>query len=208
MYGCGCQPDPSEEFTEGRSRMILTFKSLQAFEDWRYNLLLVAPTRGEAKKTVSQGFIRFQLWYDDLYPMIVGFATDDILSISTSLDVIHITNSFGESEYLWISPQNFKALEPIEDCRGEFSVEIENDPAFDERFDKLFWEDHVEDSINGLAKRQAEMSFVLNPDRFGKLGLLRPRGLPFHFQHVEWADRDILRWSGGNAFGIYTYGKP
>lgn len=189
--------------------MILTFKDSQTFEDWRYNLILVAPTKGEAKKTVSQGFIRLELFNDleDVYPPLIGgMATDDILSISTSVQLVRRVGETDRKTF-WISPQNFKALEPIEDCRGEFSVEIENDPAFDERFDKLFWEDHVEDSINGVAKRQAEMSFVLNPDRFGKLGLLRPRGLPFHFQHVEWADRDILRWQGGNTAGIYTYGK-
>lgn len=188
--------------------MILTFKDLQSFEDWRYNLLLVAPTKGEAKKTVSQGFIRLQVFDElDVYaPLINGMATDDILSIFTSITLFRGVRE-SEGKVLWISPQNFKALEPIEDCRGEFSVEIENDPAFDTRFDKIFWMEHVEDSINGSAKRQAEMSFVLNPDRFGKLGLLRPRGLPFNFQHVEWADRDILRWSGGNACGIYTYGK-
>lgn len=189
--------------------MILTFKDSQTFEDWRYNLILVAPSKGEAKKTVSQGFIRLELYNEfDVYPPLIGgMATDDILSISTSLHLLGVAESNDEGKVLWISPQNFKALEPIEDCRGEFSVEIENDPAFDARFDKIFWMEHVEDSINGVAKRQAEMSFVLNPDRFGKLGLLRPRGLPFHFEHVEWADRDILRWSGGNAFGIYTYGK-
>lgn len=190
--------------------MILTFKDSQTFEDWRYNLLLVAPSKGEAKKTVSQGFIRLNAWYKfDTYPFAIvdGMATDDILSISTSIQLEGVAEANGESKVLWISPQNFKALEPIEDCRGEFSVEIENDPAFDARFDKLFWQDHVEESINGVAKRQAEMSFILNPDRFGKLGLLRPRGVPFQFDHVEWADRDILRWSGGDAFGIYTYGK-
>ena len=158
--------------------MILTFKDSQTFEDWRYNLILVAPTKGEAKKTVSQGFIRLELFNDleDVYPPLIGgMATDDILSISTA---IQLFRPVGETEgkILWISPQNFKALEPIEDCRGEFSVEIENDPAFDQRFDKLFWVDHVEDSINGSVKRQAEMSFVLNPDRFGKLGLLRQIG--------------------------------
>lgn len=189
--------------------MILTFKDSQTFEDWRYNLILVAPTKGEAKKTVSQGFIRLELYNEfDVYPPLIGgMATDDILSISTSLHLLGVAESNDEGKVLWISPQNFKALEPIEDCRGEFSVEIENDPAFDARFDKIFWMEHVEDSINGVAKLQPEISFVLNPDRFGKLGLLRPRGLPFHFQHVEWADRDILRWGGGNAFGIYTYGK-
>jgi hypothetical protein len=187
--------------------MILTFKDLQAFEDWRYNLLLVAPTKGEAKKTVSQGFIRLQLWHDELYPLVQGYATDDILSIQTSLALTEITAGIGEGKNLWISPQNFKAAEPFEDCNGDFSVEIENDPAFDARFDERFWDEHVEDSINGVAKFQAEIGFTLNPDRFGKLGLLRPRGYPFSFEHVEWADRSILRWSGHSGFGIYTYGS-
>lgn len=188
--------------------MILTFKDLQDFEDWRYNLLLVAPTKGEAKKTVSQGFIRLQAWYDEHYPSVVGMATDDILSIFSRLDLVGVAAEVGDGKSFWISPQNFKALEPIENRGGEFSVEIENDPAFDARFDELFWDQHVEYSINGVAKVQPEISFSLNPDRFGKLGLLRPRGYPFTFEHVEWADRSILRWEGHSGFGVYTYGKP
>lgn len=191
--------------------MILTFKDLQEFEDWRYNLLLVAPGKGEAKKTVSQGFIRINVWekFSADNPIAEGTATDDILSISSALNLVGVAAEVDEGKTLWVSPQNFKALEPLEDCRGEFSVEIENDPAFDERFDERFWDEHVLDSIMGLAKLQPEISFSLNPDRFGKLGLLRPRGLPFSFDHVEWADRSILRWqqSGRDTSGVYTYGR-
>jgi len=180
------------------------------FEDWRYNLLLVAPGKGEAKKTVSQGIIRLELFR---YPAtgrpvftLDGSATDDILSIYSAIG--GSSSDIVERTAIWVRPETLKTLEVTQEGFEEFSIDVTNDSSFSEEFDKIFWEEHVLDSIMGNAKGQSEMFFQLNPDRFGKLGLLRPRGIPFDFEHVEWADRSILRWyQGDKSRGVYTYGQ-
>lgn len=186
--------------------MRFSFNDAKKFDDWRYNLILVAPGKGEAKKTVSQGFIRLELSAyrassSGFIYMLEGTATDDILSINSSMAV---TTEHTERESIWVTPQHLKSLEVKHQ-----EVELENDPAYTQEFDKIFWEEHVLDSIFGQSRATKEEYITLNPDRFGKMGLLRPRGLPFEYQFVEWADQNIIRWFQGDTDtrGVYTYGK-
>lgn len=182
--------------------MEFTFDNLQQFENWRYNLLLVAPGKGEAKKTVSRGFIRLELWnvvsQDTIGgSLLQGAATDDILSISTELPC------GGKSEVIWVRADTLKNVMP-----GYFTdmwmVTLKNDPEFDAKFDKIFWEDHVLDSISGEVVSRPTVWFEVNPDRFRKFSLLRPN-TKITFDFVEWADRDIIRWYH-NLDGIDTRG--
>jgi hypothetical protein len=186
--------------------MIVSVEDPGKFEDFRYNLQLVAPGKSDGKKTVSRGFIRLEVNAFTGASTLEGVATDDILSIHTSLSVVN-TSTTGR-EIVWMLPEALKAAPLVDSCDGTWMVILDGHADYDERFDRMFWEEHVQDSIlTGDVKRVPELGFVLNPDRFAKLGLLRPRGKPFAFSHVEWADRSILRWSADAVSGVYTYGR-
>lgn len=164
-------------------------------EEWNrfvYNLTLVAPGKGEAKKTVSRGFIRLSNFSTSL----IGMATDDILSVITSIEV---DNYQGPPE-TWVTVDALKSAGELE---GILHLEIS--PDFDEKFDQLFWADHVYESIAGSATEIFSNGLSISPDRLRKFSLLKPQGNPIRWELVEWADRDIIRWSlGDNLRGVYV----
>ena len=72
--------------------MLVRFENEETFNNWRYNLCLVAPTKGEAKKTATLGLIRIQAgdWSCAEHPNVYtleGAAMDDYLSISEEVFV-------------------------------------------------------------------------------------------------------------------------
>src|SRR5678809_943133 len=122
-------------------------------EEWNqfvYNLTLVAPGKGETKKTVSRGFIRLHLFDNcDGSGELSGMATDDILSVATSVTIDGpTTGSFSPA--LWVTVDSLRAA--LGSYGGDYfsgKVTLEISPEFDEKFDKLFWQDHVYQSIAG-----------------------------------------------------------
>lgn len=174
-------------------------------EQWNtfvYNLTLVAPGKGEAKKTVSRGFIRLYMYDNcDGTGELIGMATDDILSVITQVTIGGpTTGSFQPA--LWVTVDALKSAGELE---GVLHLEVSED--FDEKFDKLFWAEHVYESIAGAVARNPDRwsGVSISPDRLRKFSLLKPQGNPIHWEFVEWADRSIIRWRlGDNLRGVYV----
>lgn len=201
--------------------MILTLSDPKLWEEFVYNLTLVAPGKGEAKKTVSKGFIRIELspFYKGLGPFATGVATDDILSIFTECPIVDYPGeSEGEFHHLWSTVEALKAATPTPTTLGNsdalgYSVNLECSPDYDAKFDRLFWVDHVLDSISGEWEavqsgdqyaNKAWSSVRISPDRLRKFSLLKPQGQPILWEFGEWADRDIIRWSYEHMEGVYV----
>ena len=165
-------------------------KDSEAFDDWRYNLVLVAPGKGEAKKTVSRGFIRLS----PVPGFLKGTATDDILSVDAYLRV----DDSGFDLPVWVTTEGLKNAILLED-----TVTLEVSPEFDEKFDELFWEQHVLDSIY-MGTPELHGFLSLSPDRLRKFSLLKPQGQPIKWGFFEWADRSIIQWALGDLRGVYV----
>jgi len=173
------------------------------FEQWRYNLLLVNPGKGEAKKTVGGGVIRISV-VTSYYLM--GLASDDILSVAAGLPLGDPEDT--ELEPSWWTAEDLKRVEgtPIEG-RGNCRLYQLSDPTpeYSEEFDRIFWKEHVWESIFGDALGAYKWGLGLSPDRLRKFSLLKPTGLPIEWDFCEWADRDIIRWSyGEHTKGVYV----
>lgn len=173
------------------------------------NLILFAPNKGEAKKTVSRGLIRLEMEViDDKAILIQGAATDDIASIYMSLYV-----PTSEAATVLKRPLLKEVLK--EDFIGYWEpeqlklsltgpLELPAQPA-EASFDKKFWVEHVFGSIyydHVATLLTTGVSF--NPDRMRKLALMEPRGAEVQFWFVEWADRSIIRWNTETARGAYA----
>lgn len=175
--------------------------SLDWFNDWRYNLLLAAPSKGEAKKTVSLGFIRIEalaIWGGDY--VLSGMATDDIFSLHSELP----GELLDEPKTFWISPEKLKGINEFEPHKGGFIIDFPEDPAFDETFDVMFWVEFVERSIYGNVKPLATYRIEVSPERLRKFSLLKPVGQTLFLEFVEWNGWSIIRWTAANSQGIYV----
>lgn len=162
-----------------------------------YNLELVAPGKGEAKKTVSSGKIFLES--DDF--MVHGVATDDILSVYGRVFLNDGSENIGQ-----YTTDTIKAVRnTIMKDAGIVTVELPDDDNLDEEFIDLFWRGHVLDSIVDAGTTAAQPLMLpgvnLSPDKLRKFSLLEPRGEhPVRFEFVEWADRDIIRWQYGPEY--------
>ena len=182
--------------------------NIQSFEDWRYNLLLIAPTKGEAKKTVSRGYVRVEVenhsrMYDGFWS-ITGYATDDILSVST--EFLGEPEGDEESRRFWVSTEDLKKVEPSHISENVYTFELPEAEVYDTKFDQLFWHDHVRSSIYDVVPPVTATWLTLSPDRLRKFSLLKPQGHKLYFDFVEWSDRDVIRWSydDGTTEGVYV----
>lgn len=181
------------------------------FDEWKYNLLLIAPGKAESKKTVSRGFIRVDALWTGIQWALTGMATDDILSISAEiLGVIDDNIPLQEINPFWIKPETLKAVTPtLMKGTGFYLVDFPEDEAFDGKHDQRFWLDHVEASINEPYQQTVSASITwidLSPDRLRKFSLLKPQGFPMTWEFVIWQSREIIRWSysAGGCVGIYV----
>ncbi len=184
------------------------------FEQWRYNLLLVAPSKGEAKKTVSKGDIYFEgstitKFGGATLTYLTGVATDDILSVRAELPIECFTDDLFQPSTSTV--EALKAVEgtPVEGEPALWAYVLEGSPDYDENFGRKFWEEHVLDSICGPWETVAGYGhwhkLKISPDRLRKFSLLKPQGQPIFWEFGEWADRDIIRWSyGENLDGVYV----
>lgn len=178
------------------------YANLTEFEEWRYNLLLINPGKGEAKKTVGQGFIRV----DGVPGHLDGYATDDILSVAASLDATPVQDhNFRPT---WWTAEALKSAEvyPVLPNEAErVHVKVQDSLDFDAKFDRLFWVEHVLSSIVGDSDPVSQYHITISPDRLRKMSLLKPQGHPMWWNHVEWADRDLIRWYyRQNLKGVYV----
>lgn len=166
--------------------------------DLFYNLELVAPGKGEAKKTVSLGKIFLDI---DSFA-IHGLATDDIISIYGNVMIQESPAS--EMSYGFIEPSMLRDYRiQLGKAKGVQTIDLPLEPE-DEEFMELFWHGHVLESIHGEAGAVVRSQVLLSPDKLRKFSLLEPRGeYPVKYDFVEWADRDIVRWTyGPNYSGV------
>lgn len=176
--------------------------SLDWFNDWRYNLLLAAPSKGEAKKTVSLGFIRIEAL--DIWGggdcVLSGMATDDIFSLHSELP----GKLLEEPKTFWISPEKLKGINEFEPHNGGFIIDFPEDASFDEAYDVMFWVEFVERSLYGDVTPLPAEWIQVSPERLRKFSLLKPVGEPLLLGFVEWNGWSIIRWTTAYSQGIYV----
>jgi hypothetical protein len=145
------------------------------YAQWAYNLDLVKPGVGTAKKSASRGSIYYHINDYEL----VGFATDDLLSVKVTL--------------------------PLMDAPSEVSFgELESDVSPLGTPGPAFWLTAVKESIDGEAvNMDHRLTYHVSPDRLRKFSLFEPRGAyPLQFKIVRWNAREVLRfWYGPNLKG-------
>jgi len=198
---------------------------LKSYEEFVYNLTLIAPGKGDAKKSVSKGLIRlgFAPFYKGVGPHLNGMATDDILSVFTETPIYSFdgepTNEIpgGTFQPHWVTVEALKAATPtlttLRFLEGDplYEVTLDTSPDFDAKFDRLFWVEHTRDSImgeweptGGRLRTHGWNSVKISPDRLRKFSLLKPQGQPILWEFGEWADRDIIRWTYDSMSGVYV----
>lgn len=162
----------------------------EGVDQFVYNLGLVAPGKGEAKKSSSGG--RVLIGYEpvnDLY-QITGYATDDLLSVQVQLPGL-----VKEPGALW----------------GEATVDelkMGGQVPIDPNFNEALWIEGVRSSIlHGVTLGySAQEEFAVDPNRLRKFSLLEPRShFPLDFKWAEWNYRSILKWKmGPNVRGSFA----
>jgi len=196
---------------------------LKSYEEFVYNLTLVAPGKGDAKKSVSKGLIRlgFAPFYKGVGPHLNGMATDDILSVFTETPLYSFegepTNEIpgGTFQPHWVTVEGLRAATPTPiqglnfGAAPVYRVTLDTSPDFDAKFDRLFWVEHTLDSISGYWDRPSRLGddwdqIKISPDRLRKFSLLKPQGHPILWEFGEWADRDIIRWTYDSMSGVYV----
>jgi hypothetical protein len=143
------------------------------YTEWAYNLNLVKPGVGTAKKSASRGSIAY---YTNGFELI-GFATDDLLSVKATL--------------------------PTECAADMTGGELQSDVSQLGTPGSEFWS-QVMDSIEGNSiNMDHRLTYHVSPDRLRKFSLFEPRGLyPLQFKIVNWGGREVLRfWYGPNLQG-------
>lgn len=175
----------------------ITLKSdRKDLRDFLYNLSLIAPGKGEAKKTVSGGKILLVRSNEHLW----GYATDDIVSVVCRISTTDTVFSETVGTILPDEAKDYSLKAPLEDSDHTFRIEV------DTGYDYDFWWGHVNPSINGRPSygHIVQPHLALSPDRLRKFGLLEPRGkYPLDLDRVEWEGNDIIRWMyGPNVKGV------
>jgi hypothetical protein len=149
------------------------------YTEWAYNLNLVKPGVGTAKKSASRGSI----YYSTNTYELVGFATDDLLSVKATLPL-------GD-------PDPVTPVVLIDNGELQSDVSQLGTPGIE------FWV-QVKESIDGDATNlDHRLTYHVSPDRLRKFSLFEPRGLyPLQFKIVNWSGREVLRfWYGPNLQG-------
>jgi hypothetical protein len=180
----------------------VTKKSELSWGAFIKNLTLVAPNKGEAKKSVSGGRVRLEFQVVGSNLRVAGLATDDHISISSS-----IVLTIPEARAVLDNDLLRRVMD--DDIYGEYPSDALKEPRLgapgppDKEFDRLFWREHVWSSIFSDAPSVRPEGFAFNPERLRKLALLEPREeMSFHF--VDWADRSIIRWTAPLHAGVYA----
>lgn len=169
------------------------------------NLILFAPTKAEAKKTVSGGLVRIHLDIHNQDIVVAqGMATDDIISIYTdiAIPIKELATRVKKPLLKEILNSGFTGHWAPEELReGTLGLP---ERAFDAGFDDLFWRQHVRSSLSDWVPGIQTFGVSFNPDRMRKLALMEPRGQAVDFWFCEWADRSLIRWRTPTAFGAYA----
>lgn len=181
-----------------------------SLETFVRNLTNVAPNKGEAKKTVSQGLIRVSFGMDDeLEWWMEGHATDDVMAIFQKEPISRdqferMTSATQVDQFEWVGyylPDTLKSW--LYYNKLDYNT-TRPDSSYDREFDSKFWLDHVDSSILGPAGHPSVGWVEMNPDRLRKFSLLEPRGQVLRWEFREWADQTVIRWTYGVAHGVYA----